>query len=133
MTAMTPGVYRVAADVPATPAGWRLGVLDGATITDAAGLLDGCAVALDFPGWYGRNWDALADCLRDLSWLPAGGYLLLWRAADRLRGTDPTAFATACRIFVRVAAERQRLGLPPLTVLLEDSGSGLDGTGLPAL
>jgi RNAse (barnase) inhibitor barstar len=128
-------VYRVAGAVPVGPAGWRVGVLDGATITDAAGLLYGCAVALDFPGWYGRNWDALADCLRDLSWLPAGGYLLVWRAADRLRGADPTAFGTACRIFARVSGERQRMGLPPLLVLLGEGGSagGLEGTGLPAL
>jgi Barstar (barnase inhibitor) len=22
-----------------------------------------------FPGWFGRNWDALLDCLRDFSWV----------------------------------------------------------------
>lgn len=58
------------------PPGWRVATLDGAAIASREALLDACATALEFPGWYGRNWDALADCLRDLSWLPADGYLL---------------------------------------------------------
>ena len=45
---------------------------------------------LSFPDWFGGNLDALADCLNDLSWLSAPGYLLVlehigpWReqAAD---------------------------------------------------
>ena len=24
---------------------------------------------LDFPGWFGFNWDALFDCLRDFEWI----------------------------------------------------------------
>lgn len=54
--------------------------------------LDGCgdkhellrrmAAALNFPDWFGHNWDALADSLEDLSWLPAGGYLLLLERAQ---------------------------------------------------
>jgi len=35
------------------------------------------AQALDFPEWFGGNWDALQDSLRDLSWLPGNGLSLI--------------------------------------------------------
>jgi hypothetical protein len=44
---------------------------------DKAALLDNMASALGFPAWFGRNWDALEDCLTDLSWREAPGHVLL--------------------------------------------------------
>lgn len=41
-------------------------------------LLKSIAAALGFPEWFGHNWDALEDCLTDLSWLQAPGYVLLF-------------------------------------------------------
>ena len=35
-------------------------------------LLAILADKLHFPGYFGGNWDALEECLGDLSWLPAG-------------------------------------------------------------
>jgi len=35
-------------------------------------LLRELAVQLAFPDYYGGNWDALEECIRDLSWLPPG-------------------------------------------------------------
>ena len=31
--------------------------------------IEAIAKALGFPDWFGGNWDALEDCLGDLSWL----------------------------------------------------------------
>jgi hypothetical protein len=54
-----------------------------AGVRDKAALLATVARALQFPAWFGANWDALEDCLTDLSWLEAAGYvLLLERSAD---------------------------------------------------
>ena len=48
-------------------------------------LLLRIATVLDFPQTSGRNWDALSDSLRDLSWLEAPGYVLLFEQAHELR------------------------------------------------
>ncbi len=47
------------------------------TLGDAADkdtILTQFALALDMPRWFGANWDALYDCLTDLSWLPDGAF-----------------------------------------------------------
>ena len=39
-------------------------------------LLDHLSDALLFPNYFGGNWDALEECIRDLSWLPGGDVIL---------------------------------------------------------
>ncbi len=43
-------------------------VLDGRVMTDKQDLLLTLGRALEFPDYYGANWDALEECLRDMSW-----------------------------------------------------------------
>lgn len=57
-------------------------------------LLLRIATVLDFPATSGRNWDALSDSLRDLSWLPAAGYVLLIEQAHDLRERSEADFDT---------------------------------------
>ncbi len=52
--------------------------------TGKVALLARIARALAFPHWFGGNWDALEDCLTDLSWSDAGGYILLFEGAADL-------------------------------------------------
>ena len=40
-------------------------------------ILKAMADALEFPRWFGGNWDALEDCLTDLSWRRRKGHVLL--------------------------------------------------------
>ena len=57
-------------------------------------LLLRMATILDFPDSSGRNWDALSDSLRDLEWLPAPGYVLLFEQAHDLRECNEADFDT---------------------------------------
>ncbi len=47
-------------------------------------LMQRIAQALEFPRWFGGNWDALEDCLTDLSWSKAAGHVLLIEGASGL-------------------------------------------------
>ncbi len=49
-------------------------------------MLAGIAVAMDFPHWFGANWDALEECLTDLSWRKGAGQVLLF--SDAQEGDD---------------------------------------------
>lgn len=63
--------------------------IDGDSTVDDGELLDALAVGFSFPDYFGRNWDAAEECLRDLSWLAADGYVLVVRAAQALWRRDP--------------------------------------------
>jgi hypothetical protein len=49
---------------------------------DKRAILDALSAALRFPTGPSPNWDALEDSLRDLSWLPAQGYVIVLEAGD---------------------------------------------------
>ena len=88
-----PGAY--VADVveqAALAAGWAFAPVWGmATKRDT---LESLGAALGFGEHYGRNLDALADCLRDL----AGPTLLLWADWAGLAENDPTAMRGILRV-----------------------------------
>ena len=72
------GVYRVSrmAEVEDAVRGSNLSLVR-VRFADKAQLLKNIASALNFPDWFGHNWDALEDCLTDLSWRDAPGHVLL--------------------------------------------------------
>jgi hypothetical protein len=80
--------------LPAPPPGFVVRALDGRRCRTKRALLDELARLLGFPAHFGRTWDALEDCLTDLSWLPGAGYRLVLLAADRLLARDPAGYAT---------------------------------------
>ncbi|EGS2004537.1 hypothetical protein I8I78_002011 [Enterobacter cloacae] len=51
-------------------------------------LLKSLYYLLWFPGYFGFNWDALYDCLRDLSWLPCRKIMLLHDSLPQIPKID---------------------------------------------
>jgi len=86
--------------------------VDLADVDDKDGVLAALAAGLRFPDWFGDNWDALQDCLDDLSWLPAAGYLLLIDHGDALQDAAPGDFATLLDILDEAARRHAANGMP---------------------
>ena len=123
-----PGVYRLRSSasvdyILATvqPYGWQPAHLVGEQIASKAALLHACASAFHFPTYFGHNWDALEDSLRDLAWLPAKGYLLLYDNVSTLAKPQPQDWAVALAIFQEVSAHWHNMNIP-FVVLLRHVG-----------
>jgi len=76
------------------PHGFVRKVLRGGKCRTSAGLFAEFARALDFPDYFGHNWDALEECLADLEWLPAKGYVLLLTEAEQVLPDNEEDYAT---------------------------------------
>lgn len=77
--------------------------VDLSKVTTKNELLDAFATALDFPSYFGRNWDALNDCLTDLSWLDARGWQLNVSGSAAFERNHPKSFATLREVLANAA------------------------------
>lgn len=102
--------------------------LDG--IEDKAGLLAALARDMAFPEWFGRNWDALADCLADFSWRPAEGYLVLLEHCDLLHARAESDHLKTLELFAAAADEWREQGVA-LWCLVDMQADGI--SWLPGL
>jgi hypothetical protein len=67
-----------------------------AGLRDKAALLDALQGALSLPGYFGHNWDALDECLRDLGWIAAPRVVLV-HADLPLAGADRRTYLEILR------------------------------------
>lgn len=114
----------------AQAAGLALWRVDIGHVHDKQGFTGLVAKALAFPDWFGGNWDAFEDCLGDLSWHPAPGYVLLLEHGKHFGAGHKQEFVTAVEVLDGVAEYWQTQGKPFWAIV-----SGPDGwdAGLPPL
>jgi hypothetical protein len=63
--------------------------LDGSGMGDSDGVFQQFYDGFKLPDYFGWNFPALNDCLRDLSWLPANQYALFIEGVDKVLPEDP--------------------------------------------
>ena len=78
--------------------------LDLVGSNDKGSFLSRCQTVFKLPSTFGHNWDALADCLQDLSWHPARGYVVAWCHGKGFARRAPQDFAIALDIFAAAAS-----------------------------
>jgi RNAse (barnase) inhibitor barstar len=79
-------------------AGFAFFHFEGKKIERKEQLLNHAASALHFPDQFGGNWDALEECLTDLEWVDAEGYVLYYDHIDGLLNAHPDQFETLVEI-----------------------------------
>ncbi len=114
------GVFRAAgsAEIEDAVRGTRLDLatcdLGGAQ--DKEALLGLLAQSLGFPEWFGGNWDALEDCLCDLSWRPGEGHVFVFGGGAAVPADD---FGVLLDVLGSSAAYWAERGRPFFAVMLD--------------
>lgn len=97
-------------------------------IRDKRAVLACYAEGLRFPDYFGWNWDALEDCLRDLAWIAEDEITIVH--ADRPLKEVPHDEAIYREILKRAVRDGQKNGRRRLTVvfpvILRNEMAGLD-------
>jgi len=92
-----------ALDAAAERAGLTRWTVDLAGVRTKAALLATLAERLEFPEWFGANWDALNDVLAERAWEQSKGVILALEHCGELAHADPEAFETALEVLDSVA------------------------------
>ncbi len=135
------GLYRVTpagrrrADLVAQRArrrGFAEFTLDLAETGSKAAFLRTAATAMAFPDYFGGNWDAFYDCVTDLGWRPAPGYLVRVRNTGMLSRRAAPVLAEALDIMAEAAQYWRGEGVA-FVVLVDDPGMPAFGSRLRSL
>lgn len=127
-----PGLYRLTAKINIDELsslcqkhGFQFFYINGKNITSKADFFQTSAKIMNFPDYFGENWDAFNDCMNDLSLLSAKGYLLLYTQPDNFAQNDPQEWTIALDIFQEVV-EYWAGTDTPLYVLLQTENLALN-------
>jgi hypothetical protein len=91
-------------------------IVRGRRCVTKGALLQEWAAALQFPSYFGDNWDAFEECLADRSWLAGDVHVVVQTAADRVLSSDADERASFLGILKAIAEESER---PTLRVVFQ--------------
>ena len=108
MVAKRSGVYRAPAQVDvvrksAEKAELLWLELPLQTVSNKKQFLAVCVKRLKLPPYFGGNWDALADCVRDFNWLKGKGYVLHIVSPEKFAKAAADDYQTALDVLTEAA------------------------------
>jgi len=83
--------------------GLEVSRIDVKNVNSKAGFLKKVADGLEFPDYFGMNWDALADCLGQTCGTTAGGRVIILTGFGGFAARCPGESRLAEKIFTRAA------------------------------
>ncbi len=83
------------------PGGGAVRVIRGWKCLTYESLHNEVSAALQFPNYYGENWDAMDECITDLEWMPADWYLIYVSGIEDVLPDDEEGFS----IFLSVLSD----------------------------
>lgn len=83
--------------------GLKVSRIDVKDVKSKAGFLAKVADGLEFPDYFGMNWDALADCLGQTCAKTAGGRVIIFTGFGRFAARCAAESRVAEKIFARAA------------------------------
>jgi RNAse (barnase) inhibitor barstar len=104
--------------------------LDLGAVQGKSEFLARLAKALKCPPYFGMNWDALNDCLTDLSWLDDNGRVVILINGKDFAAKNQNDFSTAIDVF-QAASEYWRSYAKPFWIFVY--GDNDWNPGLPEL
>ena len=124
----TPGIHRVdvsrIADVLAAAGRSDIEVHRVARVTNRADLHDRMQRSWSFPRWYGRNFDALADALTDLSWRAPAARTLVIGPLTAFYVSDPDGYETLIDVLADATEGWKETSTPLSVIELVPDGHG---------
>ena len=111
------GVFHLPADArelagAAAAAGLMVIYVDIGHAHDKEDFLTGAAKAMRFPQGRGANWDAFAAGLKDLSWMPSRGWVVILEKSKHFAGGHASEFKAAMEPMAAAADHWRAQGKP---------------------
>jgi RNAse (barnase) inhibitor barstar len=98
--------------------GYEICIIDGRNVKQKADLLNIISQEMRFPSYFGHNWDALDECLRDLSWLPSKGYIVQFFYPEYFLKNSPRDFEIFLGVIKSANVEWKTEGIKFLLILI---------------
>jgi RNAse (barnase) inhibitor barstar len=98
-------------------------IVRGHRCATKASLFNEWAAALQFPAYFGGNWDAFEDCLNDLGWLNGSSHIIAVTNVDRILTRSRSEWRTFVEILHAAAEEwHSRKGMLRVIFHVEPGG-----------
>ncbi|GAC1467041.1 MAG: hypothetical protein PVSMB1_16190 [Gemmatimonadaceae bacterium] len=82
---------------PAHPE-WQVLRIRSKKSPDDPHFFDELAAAMQFPYYFGENWDAVWDCITDLNWLKGSSFLIVFDSAEYLLSESNRGFELLLKV-----------------------------------